>query len=317
MVSDASSPTFPRLVRQLAALSSTRWPAPIVLGVLVVLLVRVLYVVHARHCFEDAYINFRCADNWLHSGQPNYNIGSRIMAATSALWLAVTTAIVAIVRPGRDPSVLLFVVAILLDLATYLFALRLMRSTAEVLVWTLAYAFMPVFILATGHGLETNLLVMCGVAAAATTGVPRFVFLGLLASIRPEGRIYATAIALASDGRAGVGGRSGHCSLFRGCGFRVSMVRRSASRISCCGRGPFGCGHVWISSLVEGLRLHPRRCGDRCLLAARLERRRTETRNGADVFRAGCEGPGSCGSRRHGGVGASGHRGVESGESGH
>lgn len=60
--------------------SPARWQTLAVLGSLALLVIRLAYVIHAGHCFEDAYINFRSADNWLLHGQPDYNVGSRIMS---------------------------------------------------------------------------------------------------------------------------------------------------------------------------------------------------------------------------------------------
>jgi hypothetical protein len=153
----------------------------------------------AQHAFEDAYINFRIAAHWLATGSPHYNVGENVMAGTSALWLMVTTAAQWFSGP-TDPSSFMFILAIAADLGTHRLGLRVLPSMFGQWLWTVGFALMPVFLMAAGYGLETNLVMLCIVAAAVLEGRGRWVALGLLAAVRPDTPVYAVALAAVLPG---------------------------------------------------------------------------------------------------------------------
>ncbi len=178
---------------------------PVLLGLVLVLVTRVVFWWIVPTPGEDAYITFRFARNLLAGGGAVFNPGERVMGYTSPLWMVWSAAGIALLR---DPATWSRLTLLLADGVTLLALAALLEWTASrAAVWCFAVMFglWPFFSAVSASGMESGamlaLLALGGwlVARRSSWAGPA---LGALALIRPEGVLCAGLLAVWANARA-------------------------------------------------------------------------------------------------------------------
>lgn len=94
-------------------------------GILLFLVVLLMQFKLQDYAFDDAYIHFRIARNFIEHGVPYYNPGERVMASTSTGWILIVTALFLI---DQTPFVIVLFNAVCTVAGAWIFSLALSES---------------------------------------------------------------------------------------------------------------------------------------------------------------------------------------------
>jgi arabinofuranosyltransferase len=179
-------------------------PRDIGIGLAILLLARVVFWRLLPAAYEDAYITFRYAAQFVAGHGLVYNVGERVMGFTSPLWTLWTALGVWLVR---DPVVWTRTWSIVADGVTLLLAASLLQrqaSRAAARCFGLFFGAWPFFAATCVSGLEMSAM-LAALALATWLIVQRSrwagLALGALALMRPEGAVCAVILGVWVDGR--------------------------------------------------------------------------------------------------------------------